>query len=51
MPITPGRSSAPVGWLIDRIGARAVMSTGTIIVSAGLLALSRVHDTTSYLAV
>src|SRR4029453_12774832 len=32
-------------------GARAVMSIGTITVSAGLLALSQVRDTTSYLAV
>jgi MFS family permease len=46
-----GFISTWVGWLIDRIGARAVMSIGTIIVSAGLLALSQVHDTTSYLAV
>jgi MFS family permease len=46
-----GSISTWVGWLIDRIGARAVMSVGTIIVSAGLLALSQVHDTASYLAV
>ena len=46
-----GFISTWVGRLIDRIGARAVMSIGTIIVSAGLLALSQVHDQTSYLAV
>jgi MFS family permease len=46
-----GFISTWVGRLIDRIGARAVMSIGTITVSAGLLALSQVRDTTSYLAV
>ena len=46
-----GFISTWVGRLIDRIGARAVMSIGTIIVSAGLFALSQVHDQTSYLAV
>src|SRR5215510_7986018 len=46
-----GLISAWVGRLIDRIGARAVMSIGTIIVSAGLVALSQVNDPTSYLAV
>jgi MFS family permease len=40
-----------VGRLIDRIGARAVMSIGTIIVSAGLFALSQVRDQASYFAV
>src|SRR4029079_12056963 len=37
--------------LIDRIGARPVMTIGTIIVSAALLALSQVHDPASYFAV
>lgn len=46
-----GFISTWVGRLIDRIGARAVMSAGTIIVSAGLVALSQVWDQTSYLAV
>ena len=46
-----GFISTWVGRLIDRIGARAVMSIGTIIVSAGLLALSQVHDQASYFAV
>ena len=46
-----GVISTWVGRLIDRIGARAVMSIGTIIVSAGLLALSQVHDQASYFAV
>jgi MFS family permease len=46
-----GFISTWVGRLIDRRGARAVMSIGTIIVSAGLLALSQVRDQASYLAV
>jgi len=46
-----GVISTGVGRLIDRIGARAVMSIGTIIVSAGLLALSQVRDQATYLAV
>ena len=46
-----GFISTWVGRLIDRFGARAVMSIGTITVSAGLLALSQVRDTTSYLTV
>jgi MFS family permease len=46
-----GCISTWVGRLIDRIGARAVMSIGTIIVSAGLLALSLVHDVASYWSV
>jgi len=43
-----GFISTGVGRLIDRIGARWVMSIGTVIVSAGLLGLSRVHDQASY---
>ena len=46
-----GFISTWVGRLIDRIGARAVMCAGTIIVSAGLVALSQVSDATSYLTV
>jgi MFS family permease len=46
-----GFFSTWVGWLIDRVGARVVMSAGTIIVSAGLVALSQVWDQTSYLVV
>jgi MFS family permease len=45
-----GLISTTVGRLIDRIGARAVMSIGTVIVSAGLLALSQVRDQASYFA-
>jgi len=32
--------SAPVGRLIDRIGGRAVMSIGTMLLSAGLLVIT-----------
>jgi MFS family permease len=46
-----GFISTWVGRLIDRVGARAVMCGGTIIVSAGLLALSQVRDPASYLLV
>ena len=46
-----GFISTWVGRLIDRLGARAVMCVGTITVSVGLVALSQVHDVTSYLAV
>ncbi|MDP3160525.1 MAG: MFS transporter [Reyranella sp.] len=47
--VTMGLISTSVGRLIDRIGARLVMSIGTIIVSAGLLGLSQVHDVASYM--
>src|SRR5690349_2131925 len=46
-----GFISAWVGRLIDRVGARWVMSIGTVIISAGLLALSRVHDEIAYFVV
>jgi MFS family permease len=46
-----GFISTWTGRLIDRIGARTVMSIGTIIVSAGLLALAHVQDVASYMAV
>jgi MFS family permease len=46
-----GFISTWIGRLIDRVGARAVMCLGTIIVSAGLLALSQVRNPASYLAV
>jgi MFS family permease len=44
-----GFISTWVGRLIDRAGARVVMCVGTIIVSAGLVALSQVRDPASYL--
>ena len=37
-----------IGSLIDRMGARVVMVSGTIIVSTGLLALAQVRDPVSY---
>lgn len=43
-----GFISTWVGKLIDRIGARWVMSIGTVIISAGLLWLSQVRDQSSY---
>lgn len=46
-----GFISTWVGRLIDRVGARAVMCVGTIIVSVGLAALSQVRDPASYLVV
>lgn len=49
--IVMGLISTWVGRLIDRLGARAVMSIGTIILSASLLALSQVNDHVTYLAV
>ena len=47
--VTMGLISTSVGRLIDRIGARTVMSIGTVIVSAGLLGLSQVRDVASYM--
>jgi MFS family permease len=48
--VVMGVISTTVGRLIDRIGARAVMSIGTVIVSAGLLGLSQVRDIVLYYA-
>ncbi len=49
--LTMGIVSAWIGRLIDRHGARAVMSAGAVLVSAGLVALSMVRTQTAYLAV
>jgi MFS family permease len=46
-----GLVSSLVGRAIDRFGARAVMTLGTVLVSSGLYALSHVHDKAAYLAV
>lgn len=46
-----GIVSSTVGRLIDRYGARALMTAGTVLVSAGLLALSQVRSEAAYLAV
>ena len=49
--ITMGLLSGAVGRAIDRRGGRAVMTAGTVVVSAGLLALSQVRGEAAYLAV
>jgi MFS family permease len=49
--VVMGLISTWVGRLIDRVGARAVMSIGTIIVSAGLLALSQASTVAAYIAI
>ena len=46
-----GAVSAWAGKAIDRYGAQAVMSAGTVLVSAGLLLLSLVKSEAAYLAV
>lgn len=46
-----GLVSTTIGRMIDRRGGRQIMSLGTVLVSAGLLALSMVHDQLTYLAV
>lgn len=46
-----GIVSTWVGRAIDRHGARSVMSTGTVLVSAGLFGLSMVRSEAAYLAV
>ena len=43
-------TSTLIGRMIDRVGARRVMSAGTVIVSAGLLALSQVQEAWGYYA-
>lgn len=49
--VVMGMISTPVGRFIDRFSARVVMSAGTVILSAGLLALSRMHDQVTYMIV
>ena len=46
-----GIVSTTVGRAIDRHGGRAVMTLGTLLVSAGLLALAHVRSEAAYLAV
>ncbi len=46
-----GAVSAWAGRAIDRFGAQRVMTTGTVLVSAGLLLLSYVRSESAYLAV
>jgi MFS family permease len=49
--LTMGLVSGAVGRAIDRHGARAVMTLGTVCVSAGLFALSQVRSQAAYLGV
>ena len=49
--LTMGFVSTWVGHAIDRCGARAVMTLGSVLVSAGLFALSLVSTQPAYLAV
>ncbi len=37
-------SSAPIGWLFDRLGARRVFSLGLAIIAVGLFLTSRMHS-------
>jgi MFS family permease len=46
-----GLVSSAVGRAIDRHGGRAVMTLGTVLVSAGLFALAHVRSEAAYLAV
>jgi hypothetical protein len=46
-----GLVSSAVGRAIDRYGARAVMTLGTVLVSSGLYALAHVRGQAAYLAV
>ncbi|MDH5578049.1 MAG: MFS transporter [Betaproteobacteria bacterium] len=46
-----GAMSAWAGRAIDRFGAQAVMTTGTVLVSAGLVLLSQARSEAAYLAV
>lgn len=49
--LTMGMVSARAGRAIDRHGARVVMTTGTVLVSVGLVALSQVRSEAAYLAI
>src|SRR3970040_863984 len=46
-----GAASAWAGRAIDRFGAQRVMTTGTVLVSAGLLLLSLARSEAAFLAV
>jgi MFS family permease len=48
--LTMGLVSTTVGRAIDRYGARAVMTLGTILVSSGLAVLAQVRSEVAYLA-
>ena len=46
--VVMGLISTSVGRLIDRIGARVVMSVGAVVISAGLLVLAQARDLVTY---
>ena len=48
--VVMGLISTSVGRLIDRVGGRAVMSVGAVIVSAGLLVLAQAYNLVTYFA-
>jgi MFS family permease len=48
--VVMGVISTAVGRMIDRMGARAIMCIGTVVVSVGLAALSQVGDIATYFA-
>lgn len=43
--------SYPVGWVLDKFGGRALMTTGSIVATALVLSLSRVETLTAFYAV
>jgi Major Facilitator Superfamily len=49
--LSMGIVSSAVGRVLDRYGARAVMTLGTVLVSAGLFTLAQVRSEAAYLAV
>ncbi|HJV50034.1 MAG TPA: MFS transporter [Noviherbaspirillum sp.] len=48
--LAAGLASTPVGMLIDRIGGRAVMSCGSLLAGAGMIALAFAHSVALYFA-
>ncbi|MGE5622108.1 MAG: MFS transporter, partial [Bacillota bacterium] len=48
--LAAGLASTPVGILIDRIGGRAVMSCGSLLAGAGMIALAFSHSVALYFA-
>jgi MFS family permease len=48
--LTSGAASTHLGRAIDRYGARAIMSTGSVLAGVGLWLLSLVNDPFSYIA-
>lgn len=46
--LVAGLASTPVGMLLDRLGGRPVMATGSLVCGIGLLCLSACHSVYSY---